>query len=93
MLSGPAAFVAHDNNPNCEFKKKSGRTVELQVSNWFSTYMVLLYDLQRLFDPFLPTRRLLPDLALIRRGKQGKGEQMKFYLLKAYVKCAVVLGS
>ena len=42
MLSGPAAFVAHDNNPNCQFKKNSGRIVELQVSNLVSTYMVLI---------------------------------------------------
>ena len=42
MLSGPAAFVAHDNNPNCEFKKISARIVELQVSKLVSTYMVLI---------------------------------------------------
>ena len=42
MLSGPAAYVAHDNNPNCEFKKNSGRKVELQVSDLVSTYMVLI---------------------------------------------------
>ena len=42
MLTGPAAYVAHDNNPNCEFKRNSGRKVELQVSNMVSTYMVLI---------------------------------------------------
>ena len=42
MLSGPAAYVVHDNHPNCEFKRNSGRTVELQVSNLVSTYMVLI---------------------------------------------------
>ena len=42
MLSGPAAYVAHDNHPNCEFKRNSGRIVELQVSDLVSTYMVLI---------------------------------------------------
>ena len=75
MLSGPAAYVVHDNNPNCEFKKKNSRIVELQVSNLVSTYMVLILWPTQVIRPIksgdflcvpLPTRQSASALLVSR---------------------------